>query len=463
MRIHAVKTTLLRVIMVGTCLALLTACPEKKPDPGERKGPIVLPGGPTDRFDLDFSLQHDKGYLLFKLRTGQDAEALQEAFDSPWAVLNESSRDAKVLHVKTLRDLVGIGIARFDGNPAQFQRSAIAIATDKADVFEWLSLDYTGRVHANDPKYPLQWGLENDGDRPGAIDDADVDAFKAWSVGGFTEDVKVGVVDSGVDKTHEDLSGVILNGHTEVSGGDEHVDLVGHGTMVAGIIVANADNALGIAGLARRTKIIPVQVFEKDGTAGLSALTAGMAKARALGAQVVNASWGIAAGSAALKDAICKDLNTGEKPVLTVASAGNGGVDIGSKGDEVYPALFASDGACPNVLAVTATDHADELTQSANWSKKTIELAAPGWQVLSTMACSKTPCTRYRYLSGTSAAAPHASAVAALILAKKLESTPENVKARMLKHADKVSRLRGRVKKKKRLNAHCPLLSGGCP
>ncbi|HET7358109.1 MAG TPA: S8 family peptidase [Nocardioidaceae bacterium] len=220
--------------------------------------------------------------------------------------------------------------------------------------------------------------------------------------------VTVAVVDTGVDAAHPDLAGVVLPGTDLVSpGGDGSADGNGHGTHVAGIIAAVANNGVGVAGLAQGVRILPVRVLDDNGAGWASTIAKGIIWATDHGASVVNLSLGDHASDDVTATAVQYAEDHG---VVVVAAAGNDRAD----GDPVtYPAAY------PGVIGVAATDDQDAVAAFSE-TGGFVDVAAPGVDIASTF-----PPSTYVYLSGTSMAAPFVSATAALLMAADPQLTPE--------------------------------------
>ena len=242
-----------------------------------------------------------------------------------------------------------------------------------------------------------------------------LNALKAESVHQSTKGsgVTVAVIDTGVKSSHSDLSGNVLSGVDYVAPGTSANDENGHGTHVAGIIAALQNNSRGIAGMAPKSKILPVRVLDKNGSGTSANVAKGILYASSHGAKVINLSLGSNQQSTAMQSAVADAIS---KNVLVVAAAGNSGCSLLGGGTE-YPAAY------PGVVAAAA------LTQSlsrASYSScgSWVDVAAPGDRIISTMinssvglGCSSS--ANYCTLSGTSFAAPYVSATAALAIAKK--------------------------------------------
>lgn len=235
--------------------------------------------------------------------------------------------------------------------------------------------------------------------------------------------VDIAVIDTGVDLTHPELAGhtttggASLNGAASVTAGGGGVDPHGHGTHVAGIAAATADNGLGISGVAPLATIIPVRVLGPTGGGWSSDVAAGITWAVDAGAEVINLSLGASSQSQAMTNAITYAMANG---VVVVAAAGNGGAN----GAVNYPA------ADNRTLAVASIDPSRGISGFSTHGSY-VDLAAPGSGVLST-----TPNGSYEYKSGTSMATPFVSGVAALLIGLDRSLTPDTLANRLISTAD---------------------------
>ncbi|MFC7527641.1 S8 family peptidase [Actinoplanes sp. GCM10030250] len=242
----------------------------------------------------------------------------------------------------------------------------------------------------------------------------DLDAIRvseAWeqSTG---EGVTVAVIDSGVDGDHPDLAGHVLPGYNtidDVEGGA--ADDNGHGTHVAGTIAAVTGNDEGVAGIAPDVTILPVKALDADGSGWMSDTAEGIVWAADNGAQVINLSLGATEQSEAVTEAVGYAREQG---VTVVAAAGN-------EREEGSPTSWPA--ADEGVLAVAATDDRDEYAEYSN-AGDYVDVAAPGSDILSTY-----PGDGYETMSGTSMAAPHVAAVAALLLGKNPGLSPGQIES----------------------------------
>ncbi|WP_250033356.1 S8 family serine peptidase [Paractinoplanes maris] len=260
-----------------------------------------------------------------------------------------------------------------------------------------VELDAPVTVAQVDPYLPAQWDL------------ARVRVDGAWprSTGAG---VTVAVVDSGVDATHPDLTGQVLPGADFITRTEgPSVDPHGHGTHVAGTIAALTGNGEGVAGMAPQARILPVRVLGPDGSGYMSDVANGIAYAADHGADVINMSISSTWQVSAVSNAVAYARSKG---VVVVAAAGN----ARAQGSPVsYPAADAG------VVAVAATTSNDDVAGYSNRGGY-VDVAAPGSDILSTF-----PGNRYVRMNGTSMAAPHVAAVAALLKGADRALTPDQV------------------------------------
>lgn len=219
-------------------------------------------------------------------------------------------------------------------------------------------------------------------------------APQAWEVTSGANNVVIAVLDTGIDKYQEDLVGKVV---AEVNFTDSSTtdDIYGHGTHIAGIIAAVANNSVGIAGLAYNCSLMNVKVADDQGRFDSSVAAKGVVWAVDHGADVINMSLVSTEPSPGLEKAI---NYAWDKGAVVIAAAGN---LVGTK--IVYPAYYS------NCIAVAATDSDDCV---ASWSSQGgwVDVAAPGVDIYSTL-----PGNQYGYKSGTSMASAYVSGLAALL------------------------------------------------
>lgn len=323
----------------------------------------------------------------------------------------------------------------------------------------------TGDVKSspNDPQFAEQWALNNTGQNGGKAN-AHIDALKAWAKTQGSSEVVVAVLDTGVDYTHTDLAenmwirpeslpeytddelGTIndLHGFDANVNASDPMDENGHGTHCAGIIGAEGDNGEGIAGINWHVKIMPLKFLGRGGFGStkdaIEAINYAIdRKKNGVNIRVINASWGSTQKSKALEDAI---RAAGDAGILFVAAAGNSSTDNDKRGH------FPSNYDLPNVISVAALDRYDVLASFSNFGAKTVHVAAPGREILSTWLNDE-----YREASGTSMAAPQVAGIAALIVASEPKISMAKLRERILKSVDPIDGLFGKVVVGGRLNA----------
>jgi thermitase len=299
---------------------------------------------------------------------------------------------------KTLGSVKGVGakVVSVSGDP-----EAVAARLNRSSLVQYAEPNLILKVTAipNDPRFGELYGMDRI-DAPEGWDAAGLGAFPAS--GG----VKIGIVDTGIDQTHADLSGQtvacaksqgllpILSGSIQVG---QCADDNDHGSHVAGTIAAKANNGIGVAGVAFNADLVICKALGGPLGTGSTADVANCINwVASQGARVISMSLGGGA-STTLQQAVASAWNNGNGAVI-VAAAGNDG-----DGTLNYPAAYAE------VISVAATDSADARASFSN-ANADVEIAAPGVNVLSTVRGGG-----YAKLSGTSMATPHVSAVAGVL------------------------------------------------
>jgi subtilisin family serine protease len=267
----------------------------------------------------------------------------------------------------------------------------------------------------NDTYWPNQWGMAAS---PG------VDAEEAWQYSDGL-DTTVAVVDTGVDSTQEDLAGQVrTDGHNYVDKNDDTHDANGHGTMVAGVVAATADNGAGIAGLAPEAQILPLRAFLANGDADFGAVLAAFDDAGKRGIPVVSASFSSDPADAVPAAAkMIQNTLAAHPDTLYVVAAGNDGVDVDAPHNTVYPCDVTS----PNLICVGAYDDTDNVASFSNFGATSVDLFAPGAGIYTTLRGNQ-----YYPQDGTSFAVPFVSAEAALLFSRLPQMTADQAKAVIL-------------------------------
>ncbi len=313
----------------------------------------------------------------------------------------------------------------------------------------------------NDRNFGDQWGLRNLGHFDGKAG-ADISATAAWDVTTATDAI-VAVVDTGVAYQHPDLIGNAWRNPTDPPNGQDDDgdgfgdnvfgadfysndsnpdDDGGHGTHVAGIIGAQGNNAAGITGVNWDVNVMALKFLDENGEGNTADAANAIDFAVTHGARIVNASWGGPSFSQALYGSIRR---AGERGTIVVAAAGNEGFNADTKPD--YPAAFD----LPNIVSVAATDRTDRLLDFSNYGAKSVDLAAPGDDITSTVPVVTDP-SGYAAFSGTSMAAPFVSGAAALYLSKFPQASVDQIKAALLQSTDPLPTLAGKTVTGGRLN-----------
>lgn len=311
----------------------------------------------------------------------------------------------------------------------------------------------------NDPAINQAWGLKK------------ADAARAWSLTKGSREIVVAVIDTGIDIKHEDLkenlwknpgeTGVDAMGRDKASNGIDDdgngfVDDIygwnfvsnnnrlddnhGHGTHIAGIIGASAGNGKGIIGIAPEVSIMTLKYYDPKvpGADNLKNTVASIKYAVKMGANIINYSGGGTEFSQEEHDAI-KEAEA--KGILFVAAAGN----ERSNSDQFH--YYPADYELSNIISVTAIDQSTEVLSSSNYGTLTVDIAAPGQNILSCL-----PGSAYGYMTGTSQATAFVTGAAALVMAHKQSFKADDVKKYVINTGDAFQQLLGKTKTARKLN-----------
>ena len=255
---------------------------------------------------------------------------------------------------------------------------------------------YADIAPPNDTYFNRLWGLHNTGQNVNGTNgtaDADIDVLDAWDVTTGSSNVIVAVVDSGVDTNHPDLQANIWTNPDETPGngidddGNGYIDDVngwdfyiddndprdanGHGTHVAGTIAAAGHNATGVTGVSWSAKIMALRFLDAWGSGTTANAIAAIEYATAMGADVINNSWGGGGYNTSLKTAI------DASDAVVVCAAGNSGRNNDSI--PYYPSSYNSS----NIIAVAASDQDDTRASFSNYGANSVDVAAPGTNIYS--------------------------------------------------------------------------------
>jgi thermitase len=404
----------------------------------------------------------DKTEILVRFRPG----VTQNTIDSLTQRLNDQVEDQieSVANLEVIEDEDGK-----DAESMVAQYRALP-EVEYAELNSEIKLDHEdgGRkhVHADDEMFSRQWGLFNSG-HDGGTAGADISAMRAWAVTKGSDQVVVAVLDSGVDYSHPDLANNIwsrppiimayrdddltpdgpiddVHGFNVVEDNGDPMDDNGHGTHCAGIIGAEGGNGIGIAGVNWNVKIMPLKFMDAEGTGttkdAVEAINYVIDRKRAgVNVRIISASWGSIVKSRAMEDVIRKAYEEG---ILFVAAAGNSSSD-----NDVTP-HYPSSYNLGNVVSVAALNRKDELAAFSNYGAQSVNVAAPGEEILSTWLKNG-----FEEKKGTSMATPFVAGVAALVLARNPNISVDELRALLLKSVDPLPALKGKVSSGGRINA----------
>jgi thermitase len=339
-----------------------------------------------------FAAKYDADSVIVKYAVGGSTAERASLFDRTGVV-------------RTTGSVAGVGakVVRVKADPA-----SVARRLNRSALVAYAEPNYVLRTQAtpNDPLFSQLYGLHNTG-QTGGTADADVDAPEGWDAAGLGTfpaggGAKIGIVDTGIDQTHPELSGKVVNcadaiGITLIEG--TCVDDNMHGTHVAGTIAAKANNSTGVAGVAFNSSLAICRALRTPAGTGLTSDVAECINyVHSRGAKVISMSLG-GGDSTTLRNAVVNAWKGGAASgSVLIAAAGNDGNSTVN-----YPAGY------PEVVSVAATDHRDAKASFSN-TNADVEVAAPGVSVLSTI-----PGGQYARLSGTSMATPHVSGVAGVL------------------------------------------------
>jgi serine protease len=362
-----------------------------------------------------------QGELLVKFKSNISATSLQKVHQTLGAaVIKKYSIVSNLERVRLPQGLsVRDAVIQYMSNPD----------VEYAEPNYILHMTSVSPIISNDTYFPDQWAVRNIGTYANGTDAADMKAALAWNITVGSHDVRIAVLDTGIDYNHPDLVGNIWSGigynfvtcakfeiniNPEIPGvtcetpstpNDDPMDDNGHGTHVAGIIGASGDNNLGVAGVMWQVSMMAIKVLNADGEGSWGDVADGIQFAVENGARVMNASFGGSDFEQSVYDAVSAANSAG---VLLVAAAGNDG----SNDDltPVYPASFD----LPNIISVAATDQNDDLVAFSNFGPNSVDIAAPGTYIISTIPNAGYDTLEFE--SGTSMAAPFVSGVAGLLM-----------------------------------------------
>jgi subtilisin family serine protease len=300
-----------------------------------------------------------------------------------------------------------------------------------------------------------------------------IGAPSAWDLSTGSAGVVVAVIDTGVRYTHPDLAANVWTNPGEVPAngvdddGDGFIDDVhgwdfdhndadpdddnGHGTHCAGTIGAVGNNGLGVVGVNWNVRLLALKTHDAAGNSTSAKVIAAfnyvtMLRARGVNVRVTSNSWGGAPEAPAFDQALLDAIAAaGAADILNVFAAGNANTDTDAQ--PFYPASYS----VANLVSVAASDQNDNRASFSNFGATSVDLAAPGVNILSTSR-QNAP-NDYVTLSGTSMAAPHAAGAAALLAAYQPSLSAASLKATLVGTVDQLAQWSGKTLAGGRLNA----------
>jgi len=384
--------------------------------------------------------EYEQGVVLVKFKAKSDV------------VARESVRTLLAAKMLKRYDVVGIEKWRLGKEVDALAAAEQLAALPGVQYAQPNYIHHTFRT-PNDPRYRELWGMHN------TDYDADIDAPAAWDIA-TGNNIIVAVVDSGVDYTHPDLKSNMWRNPDEIpangidddhngyvddvygidacNGDTDPMDDKDHGSHCSGTIAGLGNNGVGIVGVCWSARIMACKFLDSDGSGSTADAIECIQYATRMGARVINASWGGGPYEKALFDAIGVANQAG---ILFCAAAGN----EKSNNDDApsYPASYNND----NILAVAATDEHDQLASFSCYGAYSVDLAAPGVSILSTVVGGG-----YKLFNGTSMATPHCSGAAALLLSINPKLSVTQLKAALMNSAVQKPALVGRCRTGARLN-----------
>ena len=350
----------------------------------------------VDKLDRPSDLEGDRrfvpGEVLVRFRPSIGQNARASALERV---------DAKV---KERPPVPGLQLVAID-RTTSVQKASAELEQERGVRYAEPNFIYRIQATPSDPRFDELWGLDNSGQGVSGISgtpDADIDAPEAWETTTGSNDVTVAVVDTGIANNHPDLAPNIWANPGETGGGkqangidddgnglvddwrgwdyyrsdNDPSDLNGHGSHVAGTIGARGDDGHGVAGVNWQVGLMSLRVCSARGLCPTSAIVSAFGYADAEGAKAVNVSLG-GRFSYALHDAIARAPDT-----LFVVAAGNVSYDMDSpySSRKQYPCGYE----LSNIICVAATTQDDELADFSSYGLKSVDLGAPGTNILST-------------------------------------------------------------------------------
>lgn len=392
----------------------------------------------------------------------------------------EKSKKDKIhaeIDAEILSSIPELGVERIKSRRGESTETLLKKYKQRAEI-EYAEPNGIVRSHAtpNDPRFSEQDALHNTGQNGGTAD-ADIDAPEAWNLQTGSGGVVVASIDSGVDYNHPDLAANIWSNPAEIPGNaidddnngyiddtrgwnfvgrsNDPMDDHGHGSHTAGSIAAVGNNGIGVSGVSWQARIIPLKILDNTGSGTFSNAAQAIIYAANMGARVANNSWGCNSAEGACESLTIENAIklAQQKNMLTVFAAGNE-----NSNNDVHHS-YPCDTPVSNVLCIGATDHNDQRaiysSGGSNYGLRSVDLAAPGKAILSTVpsgTCAYCDPSGYRILSGSSMATALVSGGAALMLSQFPALSAEALKNLLMSSGDALPSLAGISVSGRRLN-----------
>ncbi len=454
-------------VNIGLALlaSLLVACvpPARGEDePVEAPTPLIQEaldralgdGGDPGGEDAAATASHHPSRLIVRFRT--------DMVPGQRAVTHTTARADRV--VRRARFVDGLTVVEVPED--EWSQALASYRTDPNVLY--VEPDFEIRIGdlPNDPSFDRLWGMENTGQTlngffcfPTGTVGADIRALEAWDVWTGDPDFRIAVIDTGINYEHPDLAANVWTNPGEIAGngidddgngwiddihgydfhnGDsDPLDDHRHGSHVAGTIGAVGNNDLGVVGVNHQCSLVALKTFDENGSGFVSTAVEAMEYVIANGIRVSNNSWGCSSADAGCFSQALFDVIQASQSVdhIFVAAAGN---KFGNDNDDIpyYPVSYDLD----NIIAVAALDNRDGLAFFSNFGANSVDVAAPGACIYSTMLGSD-----YGYLDGTSMATPHVTGLVGLVMSRLPELTGPQVRERIFKTVRPVPALEGMV------------------
>jgi subtilisin family serine protease len=439
-----------------------------------KKSHVVLGAALAAMSFSSAAAKHVPGELIVKLKDGVTKSAFK-SFKSMGVELDRtidlSSGDLFVVKFDETKSMKSIKSALNNNPNIEYAEPNFIYEIVKPQASYNVNALISSSVEPNayapvDPKFGSLWGLANTGSndpRGGSgVEGADIDALKAWQITKGDKRVRIAVIDTGIDYRHPDLKDQMWTNTAELNGtpgvdddGNGYVDDIhgydfanndgdpmdghSHGTHCAGTIGAS-HNSIGVAGVMADVEFVGIKFLTDSGSGSTEGAIKSIDYATKMNVDLMSNSWGGGGRSQALEDAIKR---AADKGIVFTAAAGNSSTNNDQRPH--YPSNYD----VKNVISVAATTSGDGLASFSCYGRRTVHIAAPGHNILST-----TKNGGYASYSGTSMATPHVSGAIGLLIAKEGRMDLEELRNRVMATSEPISALRGKTINSGRLNAY---------